>query len=68
MRYLLERIYIAVEKANGQLTSRSQAAFRKQYQESLAEEKKGSSGNRVGDNDPQWSINLCFWGESRIFM
>jgi transposase len=40
MRDLLERIYIAVEKANGQLTSRSQAAFRKQYREILGRGKK----------------------------
>lgn len=40
MRDLLERIYIAVEKANGRLSSRSQAAFRKQYREILARGKK----------------------------
>jgi transposase len=40
MRDLLEQIYIAVKKANGQLSPRSQAAFRKQYREILARGKK----------------------------
>jgi transposase len=40
MRDLLQRIYAAVEKANGRLSSRSQAAFRKQYRQIIARGKR----------------------------
>lgn len=36
MRDLLERIYIAVNKGEGKLSTRSQAAYRRQYREIIA--------------------------------